>query len=333
MKTTNKNATRYCEKCGTKLQRKGIYSNGLIRLYCPHCHKNIRFGKNAAKATKEYHWKKRQQKIIESKLTIPEQGISYSTYNRHKDIGITRLMSFNSPSQIDSISLDGTWFGAHCYLIATFRSKAPKEYPLKFEIVPSETTYSWMQFLKNLPKPNVFVCDGQKGLLKAIKLLFPHTKIQICLFHVYRRIKSYLTLHPKTEAGKDLLLIAKVLLSKLKHSGLYSVKDLSEVWIEWLNIWYEKYHDFINQKTYLKNGGWFRTHKNVWSAYRTLKRNLDKGMLFVFVDEPNVPRTNNGLEGGYNSQIKQKSKYHLGSNLESKNKIVVNYLKSREFKG
>lgn len=334
MKYTDKNSNRYCPICGTLMNRKGHYSNGIIRLYCPKCKKSIRFGKESAKALREYHWLKCNQKIAKSKLTIPEQGLTYSTYYRHKinrELVLQKI--YPHPDSITSISLDGTWINFRCYLIATCRSIIRTDYPLAFKIVYYEKFDTWIEFIRLLPKAEYYVCDGQKGLIKAIISLYPNAKIQICLWHVWQRIKTKLSLNPQTDAGKELLQIGRFLLIKIKDAKDYSAIEISELWIAWLDDWYKRYEAFIKQRTINgKTGKWFYTHKNVRSAYRTLKTYLDKGMLFAFINNKNIPRTNNGIEGGINSQIKMRLRQHLGANQLRQNEIVVNYLDSRIFK-
>ena len=37
-----RNGNRYCQKCGHKLQKYGLYKNGSQKWYCPHCHNYIK---------------------------------------------------------------------------------------------------------------------------------------------------------------------------------------------------------------------------------------------------------------------------------------------------
>ena len=40
-----RNGNRYCQKCGHKLQKYGLYKNGSQKWYCLHCHNYIKIGK------------------------------------------------------------------------------------------------------------------------------------------------------------------------------------------------------------------------------------------------------------------------------------------------
>ncbi len=334
MKQENKNDTRYCPICGKKLVRNGHYANGKIRLYCKFCKKSYSFNLKSRKTIKEKAWKNNYCKYITGKLSIKDYGWSKATFWRNtRNIKLDDSKFYPSPPNLKCIGLDGTWTGSACYLIANARVKnSNKDFPIAVSKTCYEKFDTWAQFINRLPNSEYIVCDGQKGLIKAITLLRPKTKIQICLFHVWKRIRTKLSLHPKTECGKELLEIGKCLLRKVKDTKYYSAKDISEIWIEWLNDWFVRYKDYIYEKTYGENGTWFRTHKNIWSAYRTLKKYLDMGILFNFVNEPNIPRTNNGLEGGINSQLKSLMWLHRGSSYLTRNNLVILYLDSRSRK-
>jgi len=331
MKSHKDNGTRYCPICGQKLVRNGHYANGKRRLYCKRCKKSYSFNLKSRKTIKENTWKNNYAKYLIGKQSIKECGWDKTTFWRHtRNIRMDDSKFFEPPPNINCIGIDGTWTGSACYLIANSRSSdSNKDVPLAVTKTTYEKFDTWASFISRLPKSKFIVCDGQKGMLKAIKLLRPETKVQICLFHVWQRIRSKLSLHPKTEAGKELLEIGRFLLRKVKDTKNYSAAAISEVWIAWLEDWYERYKDFISEKTYSENGRWFRTHKSVWSAYRTLKKYLDSGMLFTFTTEPNIPRTNNGLEGGINSQIKSLMWLHRGASYSTKNNMIMLYLSSR----
>ena len=331
MKSHINNGTRYCPICGKKLVRNGHYSNGKIRLYCKQCCKSYSFNLKSRKTLRIEKWISRYTKYIVGKQTISELGYAKTTFwNNTRNIKLNDVQCYDPPPNLNCIGLDGTWTGNACYLIANSRSiGSKKDYPLATMKVCYEKFDTWAPFISKLPQPRFVVCDGQKGMIKAIKLLWPNTNIQICLFHVWQMIRRNLTLNPKTEPGKELLQIGRFLISKVKDSKNFSASELAELWTNWLEDWYERNKDFINEKTYSISGTWFRTHKNLWSTYRSLKKYLDSGMLFAFTKGPNIPRTNNGLEGGLNSQLKGLMWMHRGASYQTRNNIIMLYLNSR----
>ena len=64
-------------------------------------------------------------------------------------------------------------------------------------------------FLKILMNPNIFVCDGQNGLIKAIKSVWFNIKIQRYLFHAWMNVRQKLALNSETPAGQELLCLSR----------------------------------------------------------------------------------------------------------------------------
>jgi len=60
--------------------------------------------------------------------------------------------------------------------------------------------------------PCCVVGDGQKGLLKAVREVFPRAKVQRCVVHVHRQAMAWLTRNPKTDAGRELRQLVSALL-------------------------------------------------------------------------------------------------------------------------
>jgi len=61
------------------------------------------------------------------------------------------------------------------------------------------------------------VCDGQKGMIKAIKLRWPGVIIQRCQFHVIHQVNILLTKYPETLAAQTFKkLVGSIILVKTK---------------------------------------------------------------------------------------------------------------------
>lgn len=154
-------------------------------------------------------------------------------------------------------------------------------------------------------EPEVIVCDGQKGLIKAIYEVWPQTIIQRCLIHISRQAKTWLTQNPRTEAGQELRLIVK----KLTDIKTETEKN---IWLKSFDDWQKKYDDFLKEKTRhpIIEKHWWYTHKKLRAVRSLLKNSLNN--LFVYLDDPRVPRTSNDVEGGINSRIKDLLRIHRG---------------------
>jgi len=159
------------------------------------------------------------------------------------------------------------------------------------------------------------VVDGKRGFLKV----FEGIPVQICQFHQMKQVTKYLTRRPKTEAGREL---RKLALTLAHTDDATFTTALSE--------WHERWGDFINLKTVspFSNGKttWYFTHKNVRSAYYSLKRNLPH--LFTYQKYPalNIPNTTNSLDGFF-SALKKKLAVHHGLRRDRRYKVISKLLR------
>ena len=100
---------------------------------------------------------------------------------------------------------------------------------------------------------------------ERIVATFPEIPAQLCQFHQVKTVSRYLTRNPKTAAGKALWQLALTL------------KDSSKVAFQnALQTWFEQHQGFLNERTVNEESGRSHyTHKQLRSAYLSLKRNLD----------------------------------------------------------
>ncbi len=159
------------------------------------------------------------------------------------------------------------------------------------------------------------VVDGRRGFLKV----FEGIPVQICQFHQMKQVTKYLTRRPKTEAGRELRALALTL-----------AKTDEAVFAAALASWHERWGDFINQKTIsdFSSGKrkWYYTHKNVWSAYRSLKTNLPHLFTYQKYLELNIPNTTNSLDGAF-SALKKKLAVHHGLRRDRRYKVISKLLR------
>ena len=73
--------------------------------------------------------------------------------------------------------------------------------------IVNKKVVNWKFFLLNLDVPFAIVCDGQRGMLKAIKQLFPRVIIQRCQFHVIKYCLIKLIRNPESIASQYLRLL------------------------------------------------------------------------------------------------------------------------------
>jgi hypothetical protein len=157
------------------------------------------------------------------------------------------------------------------------------------------------------------VLDGKAG----VRDIFKDMPVQMCQFHQIQIVRRYLTTRPKLEAGKDLRLITL---------ALPTVTE--QLFTELLNLWYERWEQFLKEKTISEDGKhWHYTHKRIRSAYRSLNTNLP--YLFTYQKYPqlNIPNTTNSLDG-YFSRVKNLLSAHRGLSKQKRylliNEILTN---------
>jgi len=182
--------------------------------------------------------------------------------------------------------------------------------------IDSELVKDYQQLLKTLIELGyiikAIIIDGKRGLYKAFKA-YP---IQMCHFHQRKTINRYLTRNPRLEASKDLQKI------------MYNLTSTTQtIFTKKLNEWYEKYQEFINQKSSsLITKKEHYTHPRVRSAYRSLITNLP--YLFTYKNQKKlvIHNTTNSIDGGVFSPMKKLLKIHNGFTKSLKLKMVDDYL-------
>lgn len=202
-----------------------------------------------------------------------------------------------------------------------------KHIPLFWSFTLRESYDSWVNIFGTMKVkgiyPAVIICDGQKGLIKAINEVWPKTIIQRCLIHISRQAKAWLTQNPKTPAGQELLVIVKAL-TKIE------TKQQKDLWLKSFHNWLKKYDDFLKERTChtILEHRWWYTHKKLRGTRSLLKNSLEN--LFIYLDDPRVPKTSNDVEGGINSRIKDLLRIHRGLTPPHQQVLVAWYLAVRQ---
>ena len=227
------------------------------------------------------------------------------------------------------VLLDATKVGNLVNLIAR-----TTKHVIGWRWVAWESSNTWELLLQQLPEPTVVVCDGQKGISLAVARVWPSARVQRCMFHVWQNMRAKLTLHPQTAAGIDLLAHFK---------KIWDIKTpvQARIWQKEFQTIYSKHKDFLAQRTFVKDPAkgqrkWWYTHRGVRSAYRQIGKLIEDEQLFTHLDtelikrvgQP-IPRTTNHLEGGINSQLKEKLKLHRGLTQTHQQRLVDWYLYGR----
>ena len=316
---------RWCPACQQSMQKRGKTASGTQRWLCIKCSKSHSLG----------HEKQKQGRLLDRFVTWllgKQSRVELKGSDRTWRAQTSWCWDIIPKPEItgevyEIILIDGIRVGSMVCLIA----RAPQAV-INWHWVVYESSRNWEELLIKISPPTVILCDGQKGILLAIARCWPETRIQRCIFHVWQNIRTKLTLHPQTEAGAELLRLAKDLLRGIK------TKELADQWIEQLKAWEQSYSDLIKARTYAINPNpsqrkWWYTHRGLRSAYRQLDKLLKDNQLFTYL-EPDlttelIPRTTNYVEGGINSQLRTKLKLHRGLNQTHQQRLVEWYLYTR----
>lgn len=160
------------------------------------------------------------------------------------------------------------------------------------------------------------VVDGRRGFLNV----FNGLPVQVCQFHQMKQVTKYLTRRPKTDAGIELRALALTL-----------TKTAEVEFTRTLQAWHAKWELFISEKTEnsFSTGKkkWYYTHKNVRSAYYSLKRNLPYLFTYLKYPELRIPNTTNDLDGSF-SALKKKLAAHHGLRRDRRYKVISQLLKN-----
>lgn len=152
--------------------------------------------------------------------------------------------------------------------------------------------------------PGGAISDWKGAIVTAVSSYLGPIPHQRCLTHVVNLAKRLLPENSPYEATKQLRLLAK---------ALHRIETKGEM-VEWLwelKLWEQKYGFMLKEKTRGINTKrtWWYTHGNLRRGFRLLT--VDQGPLFVYLDYPTIPKSNNSLEG-LNGQATQKLGNHRG---------------------
>jgi len=186
-----------------------------------------------------------------------------------------------------------------------------------------ENYASWKVFFQNIQPPKVVVCDGRRGLLQALKEVFPDATIQRCIIHIVRYARSLLTQKPRYEAGQELSqLMIRLLQVRTRRQ--------KRRWKRRFFRWCKKYERFLSERTYgeEKKRSWWYTHKKLRTVRTLILHALPH--VFTFIGHHPIPRTTNHVEGGINNRAKELRRRHRGLSLEKQQVMISFFLSSKQ---
>lgn len=297
MVTISRN-TGHCLVCGATLVKNGKTAAGTQRWRCPNC--------GASSIRKRVDVTRRHQLVtfltwLIGKASQAEIDGRTGRSFRHATSWCWSVEPRLGPVETfhHQVLIDGIWIGSWCLLIAV----TEKLEVLAWQWSGGESTAAWTALLERIPAPAVVVCDGGTGIASAVRRTWPETKIQRCMFHVQMNVRRYLTLNPRSDAGRRLRKLS-LALSRVRDA------DDAIAWHLKLEAWWQAYGHLTKERTYDGRKWWF-THDRLRKAWQLLSRLARDGHLFTYIDYGNA-RTTSPLEGGINNGIRHVLRTHRG---------------------
>ena len=292
--------------------RKDGRQGGRQRYRCKLCHHRFQYKKRTRCADRQL-WNAYTRK----KQTLAELSEQY----RRSHVTIRKYLDRHELTTSDDlvpqptvVVPDTTFWGKH-YGVTVFRSWNLRR-NIWWNEVESEKQAHYYYGRKILEEQGwtftAAVVDGRRGLATVFKDM----PVQVCHFHQLKTVTKYLTRKPKTLAGQE-----------LRRLALTLSKTDEETFTEKLKAWNKHWKSFYTQKTkVVGTKHWYYTHKNIRSAYMSLKRNLPH--LFTYLKHPelNIPNTTNTIDGCFAS-LKKKVGAHHGLRRDRRYKMICELLK------
>lgn len=309
------------------MQKWGKDARGNIRFRCKNCSTSI--VRKRLDLTQKYK-QELFQKWLLGKLSKEEISEKYGVNRKTLTRWFAPFWNLEPiPKQINIASkiliIDGKYVEKNgCVLVATVNKKV-----VFWSFTQRENYSSWKTFFDSFTHiPFAIVCDGQKGMIKAIKQRFPGVIIQRCQFHVIQYCTIKLTKKPESEAAQKLRFLVTQI-SKIK------TKEHLKNWLADYRYWYQTYKDFLKEKTFQTDNltptgrkKWHYTHGRLHAAHSHLKNSLP--YLFRYLRYSQIPNTTNFVEGGINSPMQEKLRLHRGLKLSKRRILIAHFLASKQ---
>ena len=301
-----------CPVCGRKCVKSGKTKAGSQRWFCKECKSSLtrRIDTDSKELQMFLNWLFGK----DDQSTMPGEG---RTFRRKK----ARFWDiWPMPPKVeesrDVLFLDGIYLGRKaCILIC-----CDEKHVLGWYLCRYEHSGAWSALMRRIAEPKMVVSDGGTGFVKALKRTWPHAKHQRCIFHVFCQVRRYTTSKPNTLAGFELYHLALDML-KIKS------KTDAERWVERFAEWIKKHQKFLSQMTIDENGRKRPTHERLVKAEHSLQKLIRENTIFTYLDPElmryfDPPSSNNRIEGGINSRLREMLRNHRGLSIERRIKAV-----------
>lgn len=221
------------------------------------------------------------------------------------------------------MAIDATWFKrGHCLLVYWDCDLKKAQW---WDYTSGERKEVIVRDLKNLKRKRVIpvsaTSDGGVGIKSAVNTVYPDIPHQRCLVHLKRSALSLITRNPRTKAGIEIKPLVQII-------SQITTKERKDKWIKAFMAWCTKWKDFLKERSYKEDDSgnsksWWYTHKRL-RRVRALINNALPDM-FYYLENKNIPKDTNGLEGRFGS-LKQHYRQHRGLSKRRREAYLAWYL-------
>jgi len=305
--------------CGAAAKRNGRQC-GKQRYWCVTCHHSFIRQKRSAVSFAQFRafYQFIVGRVSRKHLTIVQE-IS------RKKVSQTFMVFFDRPlsaaavwqifppsfSALWTLALDGKWLRRNG-VVMIYRNVTDRE-TVWWNWHTSESYVALHSDLAALAEccadhpPTGAISDWKGSIVGSVAGWFGEIPHQRCLAHVERDIKKLLPKYSPLAATQELRRIG----TQITQIKTHEEKD---AWLLWLATWEMCYGHVLKERSRpvdptITQRKWWYTHSNIRRAYRILTK--DQHHLFEYLDHPEIPTTNNTLEG-MNSNFKGKLHDHRG---------------------
>lgn len=258
-----------CPLCGERMRKKGFTSAGRQRWLCPDCRFSGVRDRQSRRRMAEFRafldWVTGTRTMRESAASI---GISRQAF-ASRVAWCWNVRPSIAPDGVvhHYLEADGTYVPyGWCLLVATGEDGRP----LAWQWCDKENAAAYRGLFGGIARPDVLVTDGGAGCVAAAGGLWEGVRVQRCLVHVLRNTRRDLTGRPRSEAGRELLRLARRITKVADADG-------AAAWLASLNAWHAEYGSLVRQRTRAREDPgnpkaragrkWWYTHERLRRAY------------------------------------------------------------------
>ena len=283
------------------MKRNGAASSGATRWRCKECGASMthRIDSTAKRLKAFLKW-------LMGKGTLQEQSCSKATFERRPE----RLwelwpLPHSTGEVFDVLFVDGI----HITKKLVIPIACSHEHVAARHLARSECSESWAALMVKLAPPAMVITDGGAGFKKAVRVVWPNTRVRRCLAHVKRRVARKTTMSPKPDCGRGLLELAK-------RSPRVKGTEGATAWLVNYAQWCSRWEHFLRELT-SKDGHRQYAHERLRSARHPLSQLVKDKTTFTFIEMQGEhggiwDRSDNLIEGKVNSQIRLMPLNHRG---------------------